>query len=244
VGNGGSPMGPVEMPTAAARLVIILVPDGDLQTIDDLRGLATSTVAESSLGFSSDQREVDTTRRSSAAVDPQFATCYQAEMPALIGFLLTCGATRYEAADVAQEAFIELFEHWQAVRNPKSWLRTVAFRFFLRRPASSALPLTECQEAASQLSISSRFDFREEEQFVLNVFRLLPTAQRAVLALHYDQFETREIADILNMNKAAVRKNLERARATLKEFLDRNGNQLRSVRSPDTRKREGGDLHE
>jgi RNA polymerase sigma factor (sigma-70 family) len=82
------------------------------------------------------------------------------------------------------------------------------------------------------LSASTRFDFREEEKLVLDVLDLLPTTQRAVLALHYDQFETRDIAEILGMKQATVRKNLERARATLNKLLDFSGEHLRLRREP------------
>jgi DNA-directed RNA polymerase specialized sigma24 family protein len=56
------------------------------------------------------------------------------------------------------------------------------------------------------------------------VSRPLSTSQRAVLALHSERFQTRDIAEILGMKRKAVRKNLKEARATLKDSLDLNDN--------------------
>ena len=126
----GRPLDYGDVPTGAARLVIVLLPTGNERSADSLPGDASITVAWLSLGMSSGPRE--------AAADPEFATCYQAEMPALIGFLIKCGANPGDAAETAQEAFRELFEQWKTVDKPKLWLRKMTFPVFLRLPVSSA----------------------------------------------------------------------------------------------------------
>ena len=164
--------------------------------------------------------------------DPEFATCYYAEMPALIRFLVKCGAGPDDAADAAQEAFTELFLRWHSVRCPRPWLRQVAFRAFLHQPVRGTVPLDDTPDLPDAAREGDRFDFRDEAQVVLDLLDLLPTTQRAVLALHYDQFPTRDIAQILGLTQAAVRKNLERARATLKQLLDLSGGDLRRRCAP------------
>lgn len=57
---------------------------------------------------------------------------------------------------------------------------------------------------------------------MLSAIRQLPLLQRQVFALRFDQFETKEISAILQITEAAVRQNLARARARLKEFLQRD----------------------
>jgi RNA polymerase sigma factor (sigma-70 family) len=213
-----------EAPTEAANLVILLLPEENWQVAGDSPGPGSILIVGSGL--------LPAERRVLPAADPEFATCYHAEMPALIAFLIKCGANHDDAADAAQEAFTELFKQWQAVRKPKQWLRTVAFRIFLHQQVGNTSPLETVQDILSPLSASARFEFREEEELVLNVLDLLPTIQRAVLALHYDQFDTRDIAEILGMKQAAVRKNLERARATLKKSLYFSGGHLRLRREP------------
>lgn len=205
--DSGSPLG-WEVPTAAANLVILLVPEENWQSV---RSSPSRTLP---------------------AVDPEFATCYHAEFPALIAFLIRCGASYHDAADAAQEAFLALFKQWGDVRKPRQWLRVVAFRIFLRRPAGEESLLEAPPDVSSPLTASARFDFREEEKIVLYALSRLPQAQRAVLALHYDQFKTSEIAEILGMRQATVRKNLERARAALKELPFLRGEQLRLKHEP------------
>lgn len=205
--DSGGPLG-WEVPTADAYLVILLVPVENWQSV---RSSPSQTLP---------------------AVDPEFATCYSAEFPALVAFLVKCGASYHDAADAAQEAFLELFKQWGDVRKPRQWLRTVAFRIFLRRPVRETSPLEAAPDASSPLTTSARFDLREEEKIVLYALSHLPHTQRAVLALHFDQFKTSEIAEILGMTQATVRKNLERARAALKKLFFLSGEQLRLKREP------------
>ena len=212
--DSGGPLG-WEVPTAAANLVILLVSEENWQSV---RSPPSRTLP---------------------AVDPEFATCYHAEFPALIAFLIKCGASYHDTADAAQEAFLELFNQWADVRNPRQWLRTVAFRIFLRQPAEETSPLEAAPDASSPLTASTRLDFREEERIVLYALSRLPQAQRAVLALHYDHFKTSEIAEILGMRQAAVRKNLERARAALKKLPFLSGEQLRLKHEPPAEEAEG-----
>jgi RNA polymerase sigma factor (sigma-70 family) len=149
----------------------------------------------------------------------EFEACYKVEMPLLIRFLMKCGANEHDAADAAQNAFFALFQQWATVRYPKSWLRRVAFRMFLRQPVTGKSPVQEHHELPGVLSASTRIELAEEEQVVIAAFRQLPATQRQVFALHYDKFTTREITGILQMKEAAVRQNIARARVTLKELL-------------------------
>ncbi len=208
-----------EAPTEYSRLVIVLVREEDWEAVDG------PTAIDFAWPLPAEPRVLP-------AVEPEFGTCYHAEMPALVRFLIQCGANRHDAADAAQEAFIELFRQWPTVRKPRQWLRTVAFRIFLRQPVDPTSPPQTTRDRPGTLSASDSFDLRQEEQHVLDMLNLLPTAQRAVLALHYDQFETRDIAEILGMQQAAVRKNLERARAALKKLLDADADPWRRREPP------------
>jgi RNA polymerase sigma factor (sigma-70 family) len=151
----------------------------------------------------------------------EWDACYRAEMPRLIRYLMKCfgDSDMRDAADAAQSAFTELFANWHAVRNPRAWLRTVAFRQMLRQNASTGYPLDALRQEPITVSASARLDLREETQAVLGRLRQLPLAQRQVLALIYDQFSYNEIAQIMNISEAAVRKNAERARRKMSGLL-------------------------
>jgi RNA polymerase sigma factor (sigma-70 family) len=159
-------------------------------------------------------------RESAAGVSQvEFAACYQAELPVLVRFLMKCGATPLDATDAAQNAFVLLYQQWPTVRRPRQWLRTVAFRIFLKMPVTGGQPLGAEHDRATSLPASAHLELQEQEQAVLAAFRQLPVTQRAVFALYYDDFTVREIAEIMPMTEAAVRQNIARARARLKELL-------------------------
>jgi RNA polymerase sigma factor (sigma-70 family) len=72
------------------------------------------------------------------------------------------------------------------------------------------------------MDTSARLELREETQAVLHGLRQLPLVQRQVLALIYDEFSYGEIAQIMGISQAAVRKNAERARRRMSELLARS----------------------
>jgi RNA polymerase sigma-70 factor (ECF subfamily) len=153
---------------------------------------------------------------------PEFALFYEEEMPKLLRYLLGCfGGTDFrDAADAAQNAFAELLVKWATVRNHRAWLRTVAFREMLRQRRVYAEEIFDpLREEFVITSASERLELREQEEEVIAVIYQLPLTQRQVFALHYDQFQYREIAEILGMTEAAVRKNLSRARKSLQDQL-------------------------
>jgi DNA-directed RNA polymerase specialized sigma24 family protein len=215
MGNS-SPLGRGDVPTAAAQLVILLLPVED-QPTDSVVWDASAIIAWPRLGVPFGPRET-------VAVDPGFAICYRAEMPDLISFLIKCGANPHDAVGIAEGAFHELFEQWKTAAKPKHWLRQMAFGIFLRRPVTKAARPEETHDRPPSSDASSRFDFGEEERLAIDMTLLLSTTQRAVLALHYDEFETRDIAEILGMKPMRVRRNLARTLAILKKSLNLDGN--------------------
>jgi len=146
---------------------------------------------------------------------------YKAEMPRLVRYLMKCfgDSDMRDAADAAHNAFVELFTKWNTVRSPRAWLRTVAFRQMLRQNASAEYPLDVLRREPATVPASARLELGEETQAVLDGLRQLPLAQRQVLALIYDQFSYSEIAQIMSISQAAVRKNAERARRRMSELL-------------------------
>ena len=142
-------------------------------------------------------------------------------MPRLVRYLMKCfgDADMRDAADASHYAFVELFTNWDAVRTPRAWLRTVAFRHMLRQNARPEYPLEVLGQEPATVPASARLELAEETQAVLHCLRQLPLAQRRVLALMCDEFTYREIAQITGTTEAAVRKNAERARRKMIELL-------------------------
>ena len=146
---------------------------------------------------------------------------YKAEMPRLVRYLMKCfgDSGMRDAADAAHNAFVELFTNWDTVRSPGhgcgQWRSA---RCSARTPARSTR-LTCCARNPPQSQPQHGWSWREETQAVLHGLRQLPLAQRQVLALIYDEFSYGEIAQIMGISQAAVRKNAERARRRMSELL-------------------------
>ena len=157
---------------------------------------------------------------------------YRAEMPRLVRYLIKCfgDSDMHDAADAAHNAFVELLANGDTVRNPSAWLRKVAFRQMLRQNASAGYPLDMLRQEPTTVPASARLELREETQTVLDRLHQLPLAQRQVLALIYDGFLYQEIAGIMGMNEAAVRKNAERARRRMSELLRTELEEARNAR--------------
>jgi hypothetical protein len=78
-------------------------------------------------------QEADTHSQIAGGVSSvEYAMVYQAEKPRLVRYLIHCGADWHAADDAAQHALTALYYQWETVRNPRSWLRKVAFREFTR----------------------------------------------------------------------------------------------------------------
>ena len=156
-----------------------------------------------------------------SALQSSWADLYKAEMPRLVRYLMKCFGDSgiRDSADAAHNAFVELFTNWDTVRSPRAWLRTVAFRQMLRQNASAEYPLDVLRQEPATIPASVRLELGEETRAVLDGLRQLPLAQRQVLALIYDQFSYSEIAQIMSISQAAVRKNAERARRRMSELL-------------------------
>jgi RNA polymerase sigma factor (sigma-70 family) len=148
----------------------------------------------------------------------EYAMVYQAEKPRLVRYLIQCGANWHDAHAAAQHALTALYEQWGTVRSPRPWLRKVAFREFIGTRDANERSL-EGHDQLAVLCGPADIESLFERDAVLSAIRQLPPLQRQVFALHFDQLETSEIAEVLQISTAAVRKNLERARARLKELL-------------------------
>jgi RNA polymerase sigma factor (sigma-70 family) len=148
----------------------------------------------------------------------EYVMLYEAEKPRLMRYLIQCGAGHHDAEDAAQRALAALYFRWETVRSPKAWLRKVALRELARASSPAERPVGD-HDHLDAPSASAEVESLIEEDAVLSAIRQLPMLQRRVLALHIDQFETSEIAGILQITEAAVRQNLARGRARLKKRL-------------------------
>ncbi|MEO3975045.1 sigma-70 family RNA polymerase sigma factor [Streptomyces sp. CAU 1734] len=146
---------------------------------------------------------------------------HQAEYPGLVRFLLLSGASWTEAQDAAQDAFTQMCRPGARITHPKAWLRTVAWRSWLRqqvRPEDPCADVPDVRSAHWQ-SPAHAAELGVEERRVVEMLLRLPAKQRAAMAWNLDGFTAQESAQAMGITPEAVRQNLSRARASLKVWL-------------------------
>jgi RNA polymerase sigma factor (sigma-70 family) len=149
-----------------------------------------------------------------------FASFFQERFSRTVVLLISAGASRADAEDATQEAMIQAWQHWQSIRKPTAWLRTVAFRTWPKQGDIQRFKTVPLEDAdRSTILYPDLSIFATEQQQVLRLLRALPPMQRAVAALFYDGAPCGEIAELLDVSEATVRSHLRHARRTLKEMM-------------------------
>lgn len=148
---------------------------------------------------------------------------------------------RQASEDIAQEAFVKGWQQLHQLRSATSflpWLRQITrnlARDWLR--AQRGRPLTgEAAEVAMGMAAdpspgaADRLQRVEEEIAAEDIISTLPTDSREVLLLYYREGQrSQQVADLLGLSDAAVRKRLSRARALVRDgLLQRFGEFARS----------------
>jgi len=166
--------------------------------------------------------------------EDEFAALYRQHRSALVWHVRCHGASQAEAADAVQDAFAYALRAADRVRDHNAWpawLRTVAVRCYLRSLAShgghrsggpavvSVVTVAEVPDRPATVDPAADSQLQEQEELVLRLLAVLPPQQRRVFALHYEGWSTAEIARQLTMDQAAVRQNIARARATLRQSI-------------------------
>jgi RNA polymerase sigma-70 factor, ECF subfamily len=151
----------------------------------------------------------------------EFEPFYTRERAAVIGLAYVLSGSRLGAEDLAQEAFVAAFRHWDKVAgydDPGAWVRRVLVnrvtsRF--RRRRSEARALIRLQ--GSNFTIPP---IDPEAEALWSEVRKLPNRQAQTIALRYlDDRDTGEIASILECSENTVRTHLRRGRETLAKRL-------------------------
>ena len=137
-----------------------------------------------------------------------------------------------DAEDATQETFVRVLRYSSklaTVENPKTWLARIAWRVAVdrskgnRRKREVALDDAEdsMQEvASSDISADRALEGNQIGEGLERLIAALPEKLRAPLILSaIEEMSPRDIAATLNINEAAVRSRVFRARQTLKEKL-------------------------
>jgi RNA polymerase sigma-70 factor (ECF subfamily) len=137
-----------------------------------------------------------------------------------------------DAEDATQETFVRVLRYCSRlslVENPKTWLARIAWRVAVdrnkRRSHEQTIPVDDPEKpiaeiASCEAGVHANLQSRQLAVEMEKLISALPQKLRAPLILSTLQEMTpREIAAALNINEAAVRSRVFRARQLLKEKL-------------------------
>jgi len=149
-----------------------------------------------------------------------FAAFFHDHSEKLLRAMYLISGDRYEAEEIAQEAFARLYERWARVsrmRSPEGYLFRTARNVHRRRLRRLA---TEARRLVAKSERLGDAEAAEIRQDVLAVLRSMPSSQRTALVLvEWVGLTTEEVANALGIAPSSVRARLHRARATFRERL-------------------------
>ena len=152
------------------------------------------------------------------AGDGSFDDLYSARGPAMLRLATLLVDEPAAAADIVQDAFVQLYRRWDRVDAPEAYLRRSVVN-----GASSALRRRRVKRTAEERlpHRSSSFDVVDE---LSDSLRILTARQRAVVVLRfYADLPEAEIAAVLGVRPGTVKSTLHTALRRLRLELSDDG---------------------
>jgi RNA polymerase sigma-70 factor (sigma-E family) len=153
---------------------------------------------------------------------PTFEAFFQQHHEPLLRAMYLTTGDRHEAEDLAQDAFVRLYERWPRIRgleDPRGYLYRTALnlrRSRLRRLAVAARKLVAGRPEVGT-DPAEATGTRDEMRRALSA---LPDGQREALILcEWLEMTDAEASEVLGISAGAVRVRLTRARATMRRAL-------------------------
>jgi RNA polymerase sigma factor (sigma-70 family) len=153
----------------------------------------------------------------------EFDRFFEHERARLFQALSLVTRNRFEAEELAQDAFLAVYERWDRVRemeDPTGYLyRTAmnAFRSWHRRSvlaAKRAIGLTRSDDSIEQLE--------EQDVVVRALTPLTPRQRAAVVLIDLMGYSSDEAGRMLGVRSSTVRTHVERAHRDLKARMERS----------------------
>jgi RNA polymerase sigma-70 factor (ECF subfamily) len=158
-------------------------------------------------------------RRRAPASPQTFEELFNHERQRLFGALCLVTGNAQDADDLAQDAFLRVWEHWGRVGgldDPTGYLYRTAMNTFRSRYRRSLLALRrQFKDRASGDAIAA---VEERIEIVRSLRRLTEKQRAAILLLDLLEFSSDEAGQILGMRAGTIRTQASRARAELRRM--------------------------
>jgi RNA polymerase sigma factor (sigma-70 family) len=136
-----------------------------------------------------------------------------------------------EAEDATQEVLIKLWnnkEKMESYKNVEAFSMTMTKNFCfdkLKSKQAQNLKIVHNNYEEKNTPLQSQIELNDSVSWVAKIIEELPEQQKLVIQLRdIEAYDLDEIAKMLDMNNAAVRTNLSRARKTIREKLTNTHN--------------------
>jgi RNA polymerase sigma-70 factor, ECF subfamily len=150
-----------------------------------------------------------------------FEEFFRAEQRRLHEALFAITATRSEAEDIGQEAFLRVWERWDRVsgmEDPAGYLHRTAINVFRDRSRRLVLAM---KRAARMAPPTDEYDAVEARSVAASVLGQLPSRQRAAIVLTEGLgYSAEEAGGLLGIKGSTVRALHFQARSALSQFKE------------------------
>jgi RNA polymerase sigma factor (sigma-70 family) len=141
-----------------------------------------------------------------------YAELFRSQYPRLVRALELGGASRWQAEDMAQEAFARTLVHWRRVRagtNPAGYLYRVAFRLMTKLGLLDGETAAPVSSPGADATATLRVDLHRA------LAHLPPRRRACVILVWLLDLTTADAGEALSISPGTVRKHLELARTQL-----------------------------
>ena len=161
------------------------------------------------------------------AFEERFRLLFQTELPRLFRYLDRLSGEPDLAADLAQEAFVRLYQRGAMPDRPEIWLVTVALNLFrnVRTTGTRRRRLLTIARAESVLADppptpAQASDAAESYDQVRAAMSRLPERDQRILLLRAEGYSYRDIADALELNETSIGTLLARAKRAFRDVYE------------------------
>jgi len=164
----------------------------------------------------------------SSDFEERLGPLFEAEFPRLFRYLDRLSGEPDLAADLAQEAFVRLFQRGAMPDQPAAWLVTVALNLFrnVKSSRTRRLRLLAAGRFDATLSDPPRPPDQVEESSerprVRAALDSLSLRERELLVLRAEGYSYRQLASVLGLHEPSVGTLLARARQAFREAYERD----------------------
>jgi RNA polymerase sigma-70 factor (ECF subfamily) len=157
----------------------------------------------------------------------RFVALFSAEFGRIHRYLQRLSGEPDLAADIAQEAFVRLYQRRTMPDAPEAWLISVAMNLFRNARSTGSRRRRLLTDARAEATLADApampvqdADARARRARVRTALDRLPERERQLLLLRADGYPYRDIAALLGVNEASVGTLLARARRAFLKACD------------------------